>query len=154
MAGRELVDWGVMGFRQSDLTTVLEEFKRRLENLILRCQPHVLAVETPALVRLRSSAGLEAIVRQCEYVAKAGGLLFRAYGVADIRIKLCSSPRATLGQVAEQVIAHHPHLSRYRTRSSKWQALYWAPMFTAVAVALACSQDLGDATFGAESAVP
>ena len=140
---KDLVDWEVTGFRESDTGILLDKIETRLVSLIQRYQPTVLAIEQPSTARLKaSSLFLGLITGRISIIAVEAGLRFLAYDALEIRKRLCGSASATRSQLAEQIVEHYPDLKCHLRCSSKWQENYWMPMFAAVAVGLVCVQDL------------
>ena len=137
--GEELRYWGVTRFRQKEMDDLLAALERRLVRLILLYRPAVLAIENPMPVRLHASPWLEKITARIRATARASSL--RVYTCNPIRIRkcLCGSARATRKELAQQIVETYPHLSRYRTHSSRWKEHYWMQMFAAVAVGLVCN---------------
>ena len=103
-------------------------------------QPQVLAAEQPTRARVRASPMLTAITARVSAVALAASLDFRILEPRSVRLRLFGSRNASRRAMAEYIISLYPHLARYHHCASNWQQSYWMPMFTAVAVGLACAR--------------
>jgi Holliday junction resolvasome RuvABC endonuclease subunit len=141
LEGDELVDWGILGFRERRPALLLDQVEKRLRGLLLRHQPEVVALEQPRKARLWASPLLKAVTARIQAVAEAVEMPLCSYDQVAVRRRLCGARRATRRHLADQVAARYPHLRQHREHGSRWQESYWMPMFAAVAVALVCAQD-------------
>jgi len=110
-----------------------------VRNLVAIYQPGVLALEAPLEIRLQGSPLLAPVVAVLKELAREEGLGFRSLELAAVRTRLCGSARATHAALTERVVQEYAHLARYRNCGNAWKEAYWRPMFSAVAVALACA---------------
>lgn len=134
LEGKDLLFWGVAGFREYQGEALLAAVEARLLALLQTYQPQVLAMEKPSPGRLVASPALGAVMSRISAVAVRAGLQVRLYGSKGVRERLCGDSRATHNQVVDRVVALYPHLGRCRRPRRTWQEDYWRPMFTAVAV--------------------
>jgi len=118
---KDLADWSVMGFRESDDTILLDRIEARLISLIQRYQPTIMAIEQPSDFRIKASPLLGVIAGRISTVAVSQGLRFLSYDALEIRKKLCGSASATRSQLAEQIVALYPDLKCRQHCSSQWQ---------------------------------
>jgi hypothetical protein len=58
-----------------------------------------------------------------------------------VRKLICNSGRATKRETAIVVAQRFPELRPYLEQKTKWETLYYANMFDAVALALCCAAD-------------
>lgn len=134
--GKDLVFWGVAGFRGLAGPAFLDAVERRLLALVQTYEPQVLAMEKPTPARLAASPMLGAIMSRISAVAVGEGLQVRVCSPDKVRERLCGSEQATHHQMVERIVALYPHLGRYRRPRQQWQEDYWRPMFAAVAVGM------------------
>lgn len=132
----ELLAWKVANFRQTHLPVLLNDLKRRLHALIQFYRPTVMAMEQVSKKRRQSSPYLDAMTAILQVVALEATLDVRWYGVAAIRQHVCGADRGTGQEIVRRLLATYPELRRSADWTSAWQAAYWMPMFTAIAVGL------------------
>lgn len=154
LEGRELVEWGVLGFRQRDPEKLLHQVHYRLTEHLRRYQPILLALERPANPRLQTSPLLRAITNQIRTVAEREEIPVRGYDLETVRRRLCGMRRATQGQVADSLVAQYPDLRPYREARSPWQVAYWRSMFVAVGVGVVCAEERASLATALRSAEP
>lgn len=142
LEGKDLVFWGVAGFR-GHRQKLLETVERRVQGLVRTYQPEVIAIEQPSQLRLAASWSLPSITNCLSVVAEKNGLAFRVYDRWVIREKLFGLAWVNRRELADRLVELYPHLGRYRKCSSRWQESYWLAMFMAVAVGVACERDGG-----------
>ena len=74
-----------------------------------------------------------AMTRQIQQVAEQYILTFNQYELAEIRLAICSSERATKRHITRRLIEVFPVLRHYEDRPTPWQTLYRQRMFDAIA---------------------
>lgn len=134
LEGKDLLFWGVAGFREYWGEDLLRAVEGRLLALIQTYEPQVLVMEKPTPARLVASPMLGAITSRISAVAVGEGLQVQICSPDKVRERLCGSEAATYSQMVERIVALYPHLERYRRPRQKWQEDYWRPMFAAVGV--------------------
>lgn len=138
--GAELVFWGVTSFRNMSQGEILDAVEYRLRSLIEIYAPTIVVVEKPTITRQKSCPLLQDIIVAISMTTIASLLYYRMYGLGRIKKSLCLSDKATRRDMVQKVIAVYPHLARYTGQASKWQEVYWLPMFAAVALGMTCIQ--------------
>ena len=136
LEGKDLLFWGVAGFREYQGEELLRAVEGRLLALIQTYQPQVLAMEKPAPARLAASPALGAVMSRISAVAAQEGLQVRLCNPDRVRAGVCETGLATHSQVVDRIVALYPHLERCRLNVGNRREDYWRPMFTAVGVGL------------------
>ena len=112
-----------------------------IKRLIADYDPEMLAIEKTFIIQ-KSAALLNVVAEEIKAVAGEQKLVICEYAPTAVRKLICQAGKATKAEAAKVVVQRFPELSRYLNRQSKWEAIYWANMFDAVAVGLACLQEL------------
>ena len=148
LSGRELLYYGVKTIRRRDSASViLSQVQQVILRLIADYQPQYLAIEKMFLIH-KSAALLNVTADEIKAVAKEQGLAVYEYAPTFVRKVICKTGRATKKQAAEIIAGQYPELGRYLEQRSKWEALYYANMFDAIAVGLCCRQELSKLLIG------
>ena len=143
LEGKDLLFWGVAGFREYRGEDLLKAVEGRLLVLIQTYRPQVLVMEKPAPARLAASPALGAILGRIRAVAARERLQMRLYRPEEVRAGVCENGLATHNQVVDRIVARYPHLERCRLSKERRREDYWRPMFTAVAVGLVSNGEAG-----------
>ena len=145
LSNAELLYYGVKTIRsRSSASEILNQVRQTISGLIADYKPQCLAIEKMFLIQ-KSAALLIVAADEIKRLAKAEGLSIYEYAPTVVRKIICQSGRATKKETAKKVAAQYPELHRYLERTSKWETLYYANMFDAVAVGLCCYQQIIDA---------
>lgn len=142
LEGEELLYYGVKTIRKrARPQQVLLETTRIINSLIADYRPAVLAIEKMFLIQ-KSASLLVVAAEEIKAAAREKGLEVFEYSPTFVRKFVCDSGKATKREVAQVIVRRYPVLSRYLNRQSKWEQIYWANMFDAIAVGLTCLQRL------------
>jgi Holliday junction resolvasome RuvABC endonuclease subunit len=112
-----------------------------MDVLITERHPVALAIERTFLIQ-RESALLNVTATAIKYMAKQYGLAVYEYEPAKVRQTICQHGKATKSQTAQIIANHYPELMQFLKCQTKWERLYWAHMFDAVAVGLVCLREV------------
>lgn len=135
----DLLYYGVKTIKAQGKPPVLrKEAARIVGNLIAEYQPACLALEQLLVVQ-QSAEFLAIAIRAIKATAEREGLMLYEYAPMSVRRFICHGGKATKQEVARKVAARYPELSRYLHQQSKWQEMYYARMFDAVALGLTCA---------------
>lgn len=143
LEGPDLLFWGVANFRAYQGEELLQAVEGRLRALIQTYQPQVLAAEKPTPTRLAASPALGAVMSRISAVAVREHLRVCLYRPEVVRAGIGATTVVTQAQVVARIVARYPHLERCRLRKGQGREDYWRPMFTAVAVGLVGSEEVG-----------
>ena len=142
LSGRELLYYGVKTIRRrGSASVILRQVQQVILRLIADYKPQYLAIEKMFLIH-KSAALLNVTADEIKVVAKDQGLAVYEYAPTFVRKMICKTGKATKKQAAEIIAGQYPELGRYLEQRSKWEALYYANMFDAIAVGLCCQQEL------------
>jgi Holliday junction resolvasome RuvABC endonuclease subunit len=131
-----LVYYGVKTVRtRRPPQAVLRNVAWIIKRLIADYDPEVLVIEKTFIIQ-KSAALLTVVAEEIKAVAGGQGLVIFEYAPMVVRKLICQTGKATKSEVAKAVALRFPELSRYLNRQSKWEAIYWANMFDAVALAV------------------
>ena len=90
----------------------------------------------------KSGSLLIVVADEIKATARAAGLSIYEYAPTAIRKRICQTGKATKRAVAGVIVTWYTELARYIKGRSKWEELYYANMFDAIAVGLACYQQI------------
>jgi len=139
--GKQLVYYGVKTVRgRRSPAEVLRRIQEITASLITRYRPSCLAIEKMFLVQ-KSASLLVVAAEEIKATGRQHGLEIYEYAPTFVRKLICNSGRATKEQTAKVVTRRFPELRPYLEQKTKWEALYYANMFDAVALALCCAAD-------------
>jgi crossover junction endodeoxyribonuclease RuvC len=142
LEGEALVYYGVKTIRNRKRPQqVLGEASRIVKRLIEDYQPSVLAIEKMFLIQKNASL-LIVVADEIKATAQAVGLAVYEYSPTTVRKRICQTGKATKRAVAGIIASRYLELARYLKGKSKWEELYYANMFDAIAVGLACYQQI------------
>lgn len=142
----ELIRYGTKTNRaRTTPIEVREGVTRIVQDLIAEHVPSVLAIKQPLIVQ-QSAAALAEVIMAIKGVACRQGLLIREYAPRVLRQRTCGKGRMTKRETAKCLSVKYPELARYLARESRWDELYYARLFEAVAIGLICHQDLTEST--------
>jgi crossover junction endodeoxyribonuclease RuvC len=138
----ELLYYGVKTIRRrGSATEILSQVQQIMLRLIADYQPQYLAIEKMFLIH-RSASLLNVTADEIKVIAKGQGLVVYEYAPTAVRKMICQTGKATKKQAAKIIAGQYPELARYLEQRSKWETLYYANMFDAVAVGLCCHREI------------
>lgn len=140
LENEELIYYGVKSIKNRKRPQhVLQEAARIINGLINTYRPSILAIEKTFLIQ-KSGSLLIVVADEIKATGQAGGLAIYEYAPTLVRKLICNTGKATKREVAKMLASCYPHLTRYLVQRSKWEELYYANMFDAIAVGLCCYQ--------------
>jgi crossover junction endodeoxyribonuclease RuvC len=135
--GQQLVYYGVKTIRRRrSPAEVLHRIQEITAGLIARHRPDHLAIEKMFLIQ-KSAALLVVAAEEIKATARQHRLIVHEYAPTVVRKIICHSGRATKNEAANSVALRFPELRPYLEQRTKWEALYYANMFDAVALGVA-----------------
>lgn len=138
----ELIYYGVKTIRlRSSPGEVLKQAQYIISRLIADCEPQYLAIEKTFMIQ-KSAALLTVVADEIKATAKREGLTVFEYAPLAVRKMICKAGKATKKGVAQVISLRFPELTRYVERQTKWETLYYANMFDAIAVGLCCHEEI------------
>jgi crossover junction endodeoxyribonuclease RuvC len=138
----ELLYYGVKTIRRrGSASEILNQVRQVILRLIADYKPRYLAIERMFLIH-KSAALLNVTADEIKVVAKEQGLAVYEYAPTVVRKMICRTGKATKKQAAKIIAGQYPELARYLEQRSKWETLYYANMFDAIAVGLCCQQEM------------
>lgn len=142
LEGEDLLFYGVKTV-QKRMTPqeVLREITRIIKRLIDYYAPSILAIEKVFLIQKNASLLIVA-TDQIKATGRKEGLYVYEYAPKVIRKFICQTGKATKREVARHLTRKYYELSHYLNRTSRWEELYYAKMFDAIAVGLICYTEL------------
>jgi Holliday junction resolvasome RuvABC endonuclease subunit len=142
LEGAELLYYAVKTIRNRQTPKqVLEAATGIIKRHVADYQPETLAIEKLFLVH-KSAALLLVVTEQIKATARKQGLNIYEYVPTAVRRHICKNGKATKQATAQVVASRYVELARYLQGRSKWEELYYANMFDAIAVGLTCHQQL------------
>jgi Holliday junction resolvasome RuvABC endonuclease subunit len=142
LLGDRLEYYGVKTFkRRQPAHAFLAAVMRYVTDLIADHQPAALAVEKTYFIQ-RQAALLNITAKEIKHTAKRSGLAVFEFAPVKVRQHICGTEKSTKRQTAKILASRYPELARYLKQPSKWEALYWAHAFDAVAVGLVCFDEI------------
>jgi len=142
LSGRELLYYGVKTIKKrGSAGEILSQVRQILSRLIADYEPRNLAIEKTFLAH-KSAALLNVAADEIKAVARAQGLEIKEYAPTLVRKIICQTGKATKKEAARIIAAQYPELARYLEQRTKWETLYYANMFDAIAVGLVCYQEI------------
>lgn len=142
LEGEDLLYYGVKSIRNRKRPQqVLQEAAHIIGRLIDTYNPSVLAIEKMFLIQ-KSGSLLIVVADEIKATARAAGLSVYEYAPTTVRKLICQTGKATKRATARIIADRYVELARYFKGRSKWEELYYANMFDAIAVGLACYQQL------------
>jgi len=150
LEGGQLVYYGVKTLQgQRNPAEVLRRIQKITTGLIERFRPNCLAIERTFLIQ-KSAPLLVVAAEEVKATARQHGLPVYEYAPTTVRKLICNSGRATKQETAKVMARRFPELRAYLEQRTKWEALYYANMFDAVALAVCCYQQIIDKIEGAD----
>ena len=144
LEGGQLVYYGVKTLQgQRNPAEVLRRIQKITTGLIERFRPDCLAIERMFLIQ-KSASLLVVTAEEVKATARQHGLPIYEYAPTVVRKLICGSGRATKQEAAKVMARRFPELCTYLEQRTKWEALYYANMFDAVALAVCCYQQITD----------
>jgi len=142
LEGEDLLYYGVKSIRNRKRPQqVLNDAANIIGRLIDIYNPSVLAIEKMFLIQ-KSASLLIVVADEIKATAQAAGLSVYEYAPTTVRKLICQTGKATKRAAAHIIADRYVELARYLKGRSKWEELYYANMFDAIAVGLACYQQL------------
>jgi crossover junction endodeoxyribonuclease RuvC len=142
LEGEALVYYGVKTIRNRKRPQqVLQKAARIVKRLIEDYQPSILAIEKMFLIQKNASL-LIVVADEIKATAQAAGLAVYEYAPTTVRKRICQTGKATKRAAAGIIAGRYTELIRYLKGRSKWEELYYANMFDAIAVGLTCYQQI------------
>lgn len=142
LEGEDLLFYGVKTVqKRTTPQEVLWEITRIIKQLIDYYAPAILAIEKVLLIQKNASLLIVA-TDQIKAAARKEGLAVYEYEPKLIRRSICQTIKATKREVARHLTRKYCELNHYLNRTSKWEQLYYAKMFDAVALGLCCYRDI------------
>jgi crossover junction endodeoxyribonuclease RuvC len=138
----ELLYYGVKTIRtRSSPGEILKQAQYIISRLIADYEPQYLAIEKTFMIQ-KSAALLNIAADEIKATAKREGLTVFEYAPLAVRKTICKTGKPTKKGVAKVIALLFPELIRYVQRQTKWETLYYANMFDAIAVGLCCHEEL------------
>lgn len=143
LIGSQLAYYAVKTFKQRQVPhAFLAEVSGFIDSLISDYQPTAMAIEKTFLIQ-RDSALLNVAAAEIKHTGRQCGLLVYEYEPMLVKQKICSETnKPTKRQVADVLTHRFPELAQFLSRPSKWEQLYWAHVFDAVAVGVVCLEEV------------
>jgi Holliday junction resolvasome RuvABC endonuclease subunit len=116
---------------------VLQKIAVIIKQYIEDYQPSVLSIEQ-MLPTQKSASLLVVAAEEIKATAKAEGLAIFQCEPTAARQHICKIGKATKQRAARAIAEKYVELRRYLEGRTKWEALYYARMFDAIAVGLYC----------------
>lgn len=130
--------YGVKTFkRRSPLHALLADISWFITSLIIRYKPECFAIEQTFLIQPGAEL-LNVAAQEIKSAAKQHALTVYEYNPVKVRAAICQLEKATKFAAAQVIAEQFPELGRFLRRPTKWETLYWAHMFDAIAVGLVC----------------
>jgi crossover junction endodeoxyribonuclease RuvC len=134
--GEALLYYGVKTIRQRrSPAEVLRRIQEIMASLIARHRPDVLAIEKMFIIQ-KSASLLVVAAEEVKATARQHGLPVYEYAPTAVRKLICNSGRATKRETAKLIARRFPELRTYLEQKTKWETLYYANLFDAVALAV------------------
>ncbi len=141
LEGEQLVYYGVKTIRgRRNPAEVLRRIQAVTTRLIGRFRPDCLAIEKTFLIQ-KSASLLIVAAEEVKATARQHRLAVYEYAPTVVRKLICNSGRATKQETATVIARRFPELRSYREQRTKWETLYYANLFDAVALAVCCAND-------------
>jgi crossover junction endodeoxyribonuclease RuvC len=142
LSDTELLYYGVKTIRRrGSATVILGQVQQIILRLIADYKPRYLAIEKMFLIH-KSASLLNVTAEEIKLVARDQWLAVYEYAPTVVRKLICQTGKATKKQAAKIIAGQYPELARYLEQRSKWETLYYANMFDAIAVGLCCQQEI------------
>jgi crossover junction endodeoxyribonuclease RuvC len=140
--GQQLVYYGVKTVQgRRSPAEVLRRVQKITSDLIERFRPNCLAIEKMFLLQ-KSASLLVVAAEEVKATAHQHGLAVYEYAPTLVRKMVCRSGRATKAEAAKVVTSQFPELRPYLEQRTKWETLYYANMFDAIAIGVAAYMDI------------
>ena len=136
LAGRRLVDSGVLSLRRVPPRRKFATIRESFRAWIRAYRPRTLVLEAVPKRPLDNLAGLPALGRLLQRLARRNKLQFAKYSATTVRCRVVGNGWAGKRETAEAICARFPELRVHLTHDRKWKERYWLNMFDAVALAL------------------
>ena len=139
---QQLVYYGVKTVQgRRSPAEVLRRVQKITSSLIERFRPNCLAIEKMFLLQ-KSASLLVVAAEEVKATARQYGLAVHEYAPTLVRKMVCRSGRATKAEAAKVITLQFPELRPYLEQRTKWETLYYANMFDAVAIGVAAYMDI------------
>jgi crossover junction endodeoxyribonuclease RuvC len=153
LEGSDLIYYGVKTIHnRSSALTILKQISSLTQSLVASYGPDYLAIEKTFLIQ-KSAALLNVAAGEIKSVARLCRLPVYEYSPSTVRKFICRNGHAKKREVAQIIAAQYPELSRHLRTLNKWDELYYANIFDAVAVGLTCLKELKLGSSGLEKLV-
>lgn len=134
--GPDLLDWGVRVNSANTPRGRVRIAGQFLNDAIERFQPDTLAVKR--LHSSRTSTPLDRLTHSIRKVARRRRLKVHEYSITELKNALCSEAKGNKRQLAAEVAAVYPVLSRDFQKEMANRHPYYLRMFEAVALGIVC----------------
>jgi crossover junction endodeoxyribonuclease RuvC len=136
--GEELLYYGVKTIKtRNSPQEVLRRVAWVIKQLIADFDPEILAIEKTFIIQ-KSAALLNVSADEIKATARQAGIKIHEYAPTLVRKQVCGTGKATKKETAKRVAERYPVLSRYLTNRTKWEEMYYANLFDAVALGMVC----------------
>jgi crossover junction endodeoxyribonuclease RuvC len=138
----DLIYYGVKTIHdRTDALTILKQISTLTQGLIADYAPDYLAIERTFLIQ-KSAALLNVAADEIKSVARFCQLPIFEYSPSTVRKFVCQNGAAKKRDVAKIVASRYPELTRHLRTLNKWDEIYYANLFDAIAVGLTCLHEL------------
>lgn len=133
MTSGELVEWRVKSFKEK---WSREKRLHILSTIQKLCEYHsVGTLSVKKIDSLRSSPGLDRLMRNLIRQCKRHGIKVQQYSLSDLDYDLRTGKPQNKGQLVDQVVERHPKVKHEYLRERNNRAEYYTKMFEAIAMA-------------------
>jgi Holliday junction resolvasome RuvABC endonuclease subunit len=140
--GPELLDWGVRVISAKTPQGRVRVGSQIVKEAIERFQPDTLAVKR--LHSSRTSTCLDRLTDSIQKLARRRKLKLHQYSITALKYVLCSGAKGNKRQLAAEVAATYPVLSRDLQKEMANRNPYYLRMFEAVALGIVVTNDRSD----------
>lgn len=138
----DLIYYAVKTIRdRSSALKVLSQIANLTQGLVASYGPDYVAIEKTFMIQ-KSAALLNVAAEEIKSVARSLQLPTFEYSPSTIRKFVCQDGSAKKRDVAIVIANKYPELSRHLRTLNKWDEIYYANIFNAVAVGLTCLNEL------------
>ena len=136
LAGQHLLDSGVLSLQSLPTRQRLPRVREAFEAWVRAYRPRLLVLEDIPGRPLDALAGLPALGRLLNRLARRHRMLVVNYSAKAVRRDVAGNGWGGKGDLAEVVYRRFRELRVYRTHDRKWKELYWQNMSDAIALGL------------------
>lgn len=135
----ELVQWKVKTFKAAWSWKKRMDILGAIERLCASHDVGMIAIKK--IDALRSSPGLNRLIRAIRRQAERGNIHVASYSLSDLDHDKRDDGDLTRAQLAEEVAARHPRVQHKLARERGNRTEYYTKMFEAIAMAERCRDD-------------